>query len=132
MGRLTRHGPNQKWMVRQPYRIPCVLAKTFLNGMHPKRQKTGLLNKEAQLRSANGGRPDFVPAIDRLSGVKAMRRRGERGSGKGQRMIPGFGYSEMERQKQYVSYLKRNAPQQGNSHTERVEQGRKENQGPAR
>ncbi len=50
---------------------------------------------------------------------------------KGQRMIPGFGYSEMERQKQYVSYLKQNT-QQRTTHTDRVEQSRDERQGPSR
>jgi len=51
---------------------------------------------------------------------------------KGQRMIPGFGYSEMERQKQYVSYLKRNATQRGGSHVDQVESSREEGQGPTR
>lgn len=50
---------------------------------------------------------------------------------KGQRMIPGFGYSEIERQRQYVDYLKKNAGQRG-SHAERVEQSREEGQGPTR
>lgn len=51
---------------------------------------------------------------------------------KGQRMIPGFGYSEMERQKQYVSYLKKNATQRGGSHVDQVENSREDGQGPAR
>lgn len=49
---------------------------------------------------------------------------------KGQRLIPGFGYAEMERQKQYVAFLKKNADQRG-SLADRVQQSREVDQEPA-
>jgi hypothetical protein len=42
---------------------------------------------------------------------------------KGQRMIPGFGYSDLEKQKQFVAILKRNASQR-DTHTDRAEHSR--------
>jgi hypothetical protein len=48
---------------------------------------------------------------------------------KGAKGIPGFSYSEIERQKQYVNYLTAHAKKPGGSHAEALEQGRDQDTG---
>ena len=48
---------------------------------------------------------------------------------KGAKGIPGFSYSEIERQKQYVHYLTAHAQKPGASHAEALQQDRKQDTG---